>query len=93
MELNECYCGRLFRLAEDYRDHLPCEAADLAKVRAHPEYQAMLMNLTNTQNRCNQLLEAMRRTRRGLRNYSMSRFEVQQLIERELDGVNGDGPG
>jgi hypothetical protein len=88
----ECTCGQQFRTAEDYRDHLPC-TAELDKVRAHPEYQAMFTNLTNTQKRCTQLLEAMRRTRKELRNHSMSRFEVQQLIERELDGVDGDGPG
>ncbi len=93
MELNECSCGRLFRTAEDYRDHLPCEPADLARVRAHPEYQAMLTNLTNTQNRCNKFLETMRRTRKGLRDHSLSRFEAQALVERELDGMDGRGPG
>lgn len=64
MELNECSCGRLFRTAADYCDHLPCEPADLARVRAHPEYQAMLANLTNVQNRCTQLLEGVREAKR-----------------------------
>ena len=92
MELNECYCGRLFRLAEDYRDHLPCEAADLVKARTHPEYQAMLANLTNTQNRCTKFLMAMRRTRKGLRDHSLNRFEATALVERELDGMEAHGP-
>lgn len=59
----ECTCGQQFRTGEDYRDHLPC-TAELDKIRAHPEYQAMLANLTNTQNRCTQLLEGVREAKR-----------------------------
>ena len=88
----ECTCGQQFRTGEDYRDHLPC-TAELDKIRAHPEYQAMLTNLTNTQNRCSQFLMAMRRTRKGLRDHSLSRFEAQALVERELDGMDSRGPG
>lgn len=66
MAPNECACGRLFRFAEDYRDHLPCTAADTARVRAHPEYQAMLENLSNTQARCTVLLEGLRAVKKDL---------------------------
>jgi hypothetical protein len=86
MELNECYCGRLFRLAEDYRDHLPCAAADLAKVRAHPEYQAMLRNLTDTQERCKVLLLALRDARSALTDEGYT--EKDQLVQEITRALN-----
>ena len=82
-ELGDCSHAADKKLAE----------TKLREVRAHPEYQAMLANLTNTQNRCTQFLMAMRRTRKGLRDHSLNRFEATALVERELDGVDGSGPG
>ena len=82
-ELGDCSHAADKKLAE----------AKLREVRAHPEYQAMLANLTSTQNRCAQFLMAMRRARKGLRDLSLNRFEVTALVERELDGMEADGPG
>ncbi len=89
MELNECYCGRLFRTAADYCDHLPCEPTDLARVRAHPEYQAMLTNLTNTQNRCTQLLEGMREAKRIMLSRGVdSLIRCDTVLENLRNAVN-----
>ena len=74
----ECTCGQQFRTAEDYRDHLPC-TTELDNVRAHPEYQAMFTNLTNTQARCKVLLESLRAVKQHIKTHGLEkepRFET-----------------